>query len=236
MDSMQLNKYLAHAGVCSRRKAVDLIKAGKVMVNNKVITEPGHVVNPDDVVKVGGKKIKQEHKLYILLNKPKNCITTVSDEKGRRTVIDILKPMIKQRVYPIGRLDYDTTGVLLLTNDGLLAQKLSHPRYEVQKEYLVVLDLPLQAVDAQKIKAGVMLPDGKVKVDNFSFVKNKQRKQVRVALHSGRYRVIRRLFKKLGYNVTSLDRIRFAGLTKRGVPIGKWRFLTKAQVRQLKKM
>lgn len=231
---MQLNKFLAHTGVSSRRNAVELIKSGKVTVNGHIVTEPGYRVKETDMVKVDGKKIKVETKIYILLNKPEGYITTVSDEKGRQTVLDLVKPEIKQRVYPVGRLDRETTGVLLLTNDGELAQKLAHPKYEIKKTYQVILDKSLTYPDLQKIKEGIRLRDGMVRVDHVGFAPNKRENVVRVTLHSGKNRIVRRIFESLGYNVLELDRTKFAGITKERVRCGMWRFLTAGEVKLLR--
>jgi 23S rRNA pseudouridine2605 synthase len=235
INNMQLNKYIAHAGVCSRRKAAELVLAGAVTVNGKVEINPSYQVQPTDVVRVNGKKVVAEHKIYIILNKPTNCIATVSDEKGRRTVIDLLKPDITQRVYPIGRLDRETTGILVLTNDGDLAQKLAHPRYEVKKTYYVVLNKALEPQHAQALRLGVRLEDGISKVDSVAPVAPMKKNILHVTLHSGKYRVIRRMFETLGYEVIELDRIVFATLTKKGLPRGMWRFLTKKELQDLQK-
>lgn len=231
---MHLNKFLPQAGVCSRRKATDAIKAGEVKVNGIIVKEPWYEVKPKDVVSINGHAVHLTQKYaYILLNKPKNCITTLSDEKGRETVLDLLVG-VKERVFPIGRLDRNTTGVLLLTNDGEFANKLMHPRYEVQKVYTATLDKPLVITDLEKIKQGVQLPDGLIKVDYVGFVTEKNKSVVRVKLHSGKYRVVRRLFNKVGYEVKKLDRISFAGLTKKGLPAGAWRYLTSKEIKALK--
>lgn len=231
---MQLNKFLAHTGACSRRNAVELIKEGKVKVNGVKIMEPGHQVTDRDVVTLSGKRVKIESKLYILLNKPKGFVTTTADEKGRQTVLDLLDSNIRHRVYPVGRLDKDTTGILLLTNDGELTQKLAHPKYEVQKTYNILLDKPLENDDMQKIREGIKLEDGIVLVDSINFILHKRANHVRVTLHSGKYRVIRRLFERIGYNVIELDRIKFASLTKNDVHRGMWRFLRASEVKLLK--
>lgn len=232
---IHLNKYLSQAGVCSRRKAVELIEAGSVTVNGKKVTQPWHGVQPNDTVRVKRKKIAHTTKqVYLVLNKPDDCITTVFDERGRKTVMDYLKPKIKQRVYPIGRLDRKTTGVLLFTNDGALTQKLVHPRYGVQKEYHVLLDKELTHEDLLKIKKGIHLPDGLVKIDTIDFIGKKRHNQVKIVLHSGKYRVVRRLFEKLGYDVIKLDRVRFASVSKRSIPRGSWRYLTEREVEKLK--
>lgn len=230
---MQLNKFLAHTGTCSRRNAVELIKDGKVKVNGVKIMEPGHKVTEQDVVTVSGKRVKIESKLYILLNKPKGYVTTVSDEKGRQTVLDLIDTNIRQRVYPIGRLDRETTGVLLLTNDGELTQKLAHPKYEISKTYIAVLNKPLDPADMQKIKDGIQLEDGFVHIDSINYVPNKRYNSIRIGLHSGKYRVIRRLFERVGYEVIELDRVKFAGITKDDVRCGMWRFLRQSEVKLL---
>ncbi len=232
-----LSKYLAHAGVCSRRKAVDIIKDGLVTVNNVEITEPGYKIKLRDVVKVNGKIIRPEKFVYILLNKPQGVITTRADEKGRRTVIDLLGKKIKQRVYPIGRLDYNTTGLLLLTNDGELTQHLAHPKYHIQKVYSVSLNRPLHPNDIELIKKGVQLKDGIVRVDDIDIPnQTKIKNNVRITLHSGKYRIVRRLFEKLGYFISKLDRVKFAGMSKKGLRVGEWRLLTDKEIARLKKV
>ncbi len=236
-NSISLSKYIAHTGTCSRRKATILIKEGLVMVNNQVVTKPGHKIEQADEVKLKGEVVKPiQATLYILLNKPKDYITTLADEANRRTVIDLIKPTIVQRVYPVGRLDRNTTGLLLLTNDGALAHILTHPRYQVKKVYHVVLKRLLQEGDLQKIKSGVALEDGVAMVDDIYFIPNKIKNYLRLVLHSGKYRVIRRLFEKLGYTVVKLDRIEYAGLTKKGLPVGAWRYLTEKEIVLLKNM
>lgn len=231
---MQLNKYLAYAGIASRRKAVQLIKTGHVSVNGSVVNDPGFRVVDKAVVSIDGKVIKHERKLYILLNKPKGYVTTVSDELGRHTVMDLVRPSIKERLYPVGRLDKDTTGLLILTNDGKLAQMFAHPRYEVEKKYAVVLDRPLAVEDGAQIYKGIQLGDGIVKVDRLEFVRYKPRNNLIVTLHSGKNRVIRRLFQALGYGVLKLDRFKYAGLTKQGLRLGSWRFLKEKEVAYLR--
>ncbi|NRB21746.1 rRNA pseudouridine synthase [Candidatus Dependentiae bacterium] len=231
-----LSKYIAQAGVCSRRQAPELIASGRVTVNGVRITNSAHKLLQGDIVKIGNRVIRQAAKVYILLNKPKDYITTVSDEKGRKTVLDLVRSATKAKIFPVGRLDRHTTGLLLFTNDGDLANKVSHPRYGAQKTYNVVLDKPLQPKDAQKIRKGVKLEDGIVKVDNLVSVFNKQRFQGRakITLHSGKYRVIRRLFEYLGYKVIKLDRTAYAGLVKKGLPVGRWRKLTPQELAMLK--
>ena len=235
--SMPLNKYVAHCGVCSRRDAVALIKDGKLKVNNEVILEPGFKVSPEDVVHFSGKKIFPEKNLvYILLNKPKDYITTLEDPEGRKTVVDLLKGATNERVFPVGRLDRNTTGVLLLTNDGDMTQKLSHPSHEVRKIYEVKLDKPLGKVDFEKILQGLNLDDGFVRADALAYSDPKDKSVVGIELHSGRNRIVRRMFEYLGYDVRNLDRVMFGNLTKKNVERGKWRFLNEKEIRLLKFM
>jgi 23S rRNA pseudouridine2605 synthase len=234
-EKMPLNKYIAHGGVCSRRDAVDIIKKGKVKVNNEVITEPGHKISPKDVVIVNGKKIAPVKDLvYILMNKPKDYITTTEDERGRKTVLDLLKNGAKEKVYPVGRLDRNTSGVLLLTNDGDLTQKLTHPSHEIKKVYAVTLDKPLTKSHFDEILKGVSLEDGVIHVDSLAYTDTSDKCQVGVEIHSGRNRIVRRIFEHFGYDVKGLDRVVFAGLTKKNVDRGKWRFLSEKEVRDLK--
>jgi 23S rRNA pseudouridine2605 synthase len=232
---MPLNKYLAHCGVCSRREAADVIKTGVVAVNGKLITEPGHKVTDKDEVKVNGKKIFiQKELVYILLNKPKDYITTSEDPQGRKTIMDLMKGATNQRIYPVGRLDRNTTGVLLLTNDGELTQKLSHPSYQVKKVYEVTLDRPLEKKDFEKLLNGVTLEDGFVAPDALGYADAKDKKLIGIEIHSGRNRIVRRMFEFLGYDVKNLDRVLFANLTKKNVDRGKWRYLNEKEVRLLK--
>ncbi len=234
-DNMPLNKYIAHGGVCSRRDAVELIKEGKVKVNGEVITEPGHKIAPTDEVKVNGKKIHPVKGLvYILLNKPKDYITTTEDPQNRKTVLDLIKQATSERVYPVGRLDRNTSGVLLFTNDGELSQKLTHPSNEIRKVYAVTLDKPLEKKHFDEILKGVPLEDGVANVDVLAYTDAKDKTQVGVELHTGRNRIVRRIFEHFGYDVKSLDRVMFAGLTKKNVERGKWRFLSEKEVRELK--
>lgn len=231
----RLNKYLAHAGIASRRKAAELVKEGKVKVNDKVVIEPGYEVQPKDVVKYKGKVIRMlEKKVYILVNKPKDFITTTKDEKGRKTVMHLIRKATDQRVYPVGRLDRNTTGLLLLTNDGDLAQKLSHPSHSVKKVYRVELNKDLTKADMETIAQGVTLEDGEVKVDAVAYVDEKDKTKIGVELHIGRNRIVRRIFEHLGYEVKKLDRVAYAGLTKKDLPRGKWRYLNKKEVIMLK--
>jgi 23S rRNA pseudouridine2605 synthase len=237
VEQMPLNKYIAHCGICGRREAVVLVKEGKVKVNNEVITEPGFKIKENDEVKIAGKKIFLAHNLvYILLNKPKDYITTSEDPHGRKTVLDLVKGATNERIYPIGRLDRNTTGVLLLTNDGELTQKLSHPSNEVKKMYEVKLDKPLTKVHFDKILSGITLEDGPVPVDALAFADPKDKSIIGIEIHSGRNRIVRRIFEALGYDVRNLDRVMFANLTKKNVDRGKWRFLKDKEVRLLKFM
>lgn len=233
--SMPLNKYIAHAGICSRRDAADVVRSGKVVVNGQKVLEPGFKVKDSDEIKVQGKKIfAQRNLVYILLNKPKDFITTTEDPQGRKTVLDIVKSATTERVYPIGRLDRNTTGVLLLTNDGELAQKLSHPSYEIKKIYEVTLDKQLTKAHFDTIAAGVTLEDGFVQPDALAYPDAKNKHIVGIEIHSGRNRIVRRIFESLGYDVKGLDRVMYANLTKKNVERGKWRFLSEKEVRLLK--
>ncbi len=232
---MPLNKYIAHSGICSRRDAVDIIKSGKVKVNGEVISEPGHKIQPSDAVIVNGKKIHPVKDLvYILLNKPKDYITTTDDERGRKTVLDLIKKASPEKVYPVGRLDRNTSGVLLLTNDGDLTQKLTHPSNEIKKVYAVTLDKPLAKNHFDEILKGVPLEDGQAHVDTLAYTDNADKTQIGIEIHSGRNRIVRRIFEHYGYDVKNLDRVVFAGLTKKNVDRGKWRFLSEKEVRDLK--
>lgn len=234
-EKMPLNKYIAHSGVCSRRDAVDVIKAGKVKVNNEVVHEPGYKIATDDVVIVSGKKITPVKNLvYILINKPKDYITTTEDERGRKTVLDLIKNATKEKIYPVGRLDRNTSGVLLLTNDGDLTQKLTHPSNEIKKVYAVTLDKPLAKNHFDEILKGVSLEDGVANVDSLGYTDIKDKTQIGIEIHSGRNRIVRRIFEHYGYQVKNLDRVVFAGLTKKNVERGKWRHLSEKEVRDLK--
>lgn len=234
-SAMSLSKFVALSGVCSRRKAVEIIEEGLVSVNGAAVREPGRKVLESDVVKAYGKLVKPEEKLYILLNKPKDCITTLADEKGRKTVMELINIPEKARLYPVGRLDRATTGALLLTNDGDLAQELAHPKFEVSKVYHVTLDRPLTQPDVQNIKRGVMLEDGMLTIDDMEFFADEPKSEVLVELHSGKYHIVRRLFETLGYKVRKLDRIMYAGLNLQGLKRAQWRYLTKAEIKSLKK-
>jgi len=230
---MPLNKFIAHCGICSRRDAAELVKLGKVKVNDSVLTEPGHKVSAKDDIRVNGKKISLAKNLvYILLNKPKDYITTTDDPQKRKTVLDLIK--LKERIYPVGRLDRNTSGVLLLTNDGELSQKLTHPRNEVKKVYHVTLDRALDKKDFDQILKGIELEDGPASVDALAYADVKDKTQLGVEIHSGRNRIVRRIFEHLKYDVKNLDRVIFAGLTKKNVERGKWRFLSEKEIRDLK--
>jgi 23S rRNA pseudouridine2605 synthase len=234
---MPLNKYLAHCGVSSRRDAVEFIKEGKVKVNDVVITEPAHRVTSNDTVKVNGKEVFiSKNLVYVLLNKPKDYITTTDDPQGRKTVLQLVKAATPERIYPIGRLDRNTSGVLLLTNDGELTQKLSHPSYNIKKVYEVKLDKPLTKSDFDKILTGITLEDGDIKADALAYADARDKSIIGIEIHSGRNRIVRRIFEKLGYDVKGLDRVLFANLTKKNVERGKWRFLSEKEIRLLKYM
>jgi len=234
---MPLNKFIAHSGVCSRRDAAELVKKGLVEVNGKIINEPGFKVSSKDMIKVNGKEIRIRKELvYILLNKPKDYITTTDDPEGRKTVLDIVKHATTERVYPIGRLDRNTTGVLLLTNDGELAQKLSHPSYEIQKIYEAKLDRPLSKKDFETISGGITLEDGPIMPDALAYADSKDKSVIGIEIHSGRNRIVKRIFEQLNYEVKNLDRVMYANLTKKNVDRGKWRFLNEKEVRLLKFM
>jgi len=236
-EQMPLNKFIAHAGVCGRREAAELVKGGKVVVNGDKIFEPGFKVAPTDKVIVKGKQVYlQKNAVYILLNKPKDYITTANDPEGRKTVLDIIKGATADRVYPVGRLDRNTTGVLLLTNDGELAQKLTHPSFEIKKIYEVTLDRPVAKKDLEAVLAGVTLEDGFVAADACGYANAKDKNVIGIEIHSGRNRIVRRIFEHLGYDVRGLDRVMFANLTKKNVDRGKYRFLQEKEVRLLKFM
>jgi len=232
---MPLNKYLSYAGICSRRKAVEYIQQGLVKVNGEVVKVPQRRVAEDDRITFKNKPVVPDKKIYILLNKPKDYVTTLSDQKGRKTVVDLVKGATKKRVYPVGRLDRATTGLLLLTNDGQLTQKLAHPKYEVKKTYKVVLNRPLKIDDLKAIHSGIKLKDGVAKVDRIHYVTGKRKNHVTLELHSGKNRIVRRIFEHFGYGVVKLDRVNYAGLTKRGIKLGAWRLLTKQEIDALKK-
>ncbi len=233
-DRMPLNKYVAHSGICSRRDAADMIRKGEIKVNDIVVTEPGTKVSPKDTITIKGKKITPSKNLvYILLNKPKDYITTLDDPEGRKTVLDLIKRATDERVYPVGRLDRNTSGVLLITNDGELAQTLSHPSNLIKKIYEVRLDKQLAKADFDKLLQGIELEDGFIMPDALGYTDPKDKTIIGIEIHSGRNRIVRRIFEKLGYDVRNLDRVTYAGLTKKNVQRGKWRFLTEKEVRIL---
>lgn len=232
-EVMPLNKYVSHCGICSRREAVELVKEGKVKVNDEVKLEPGYKVQLTDKVEYAGKIITSKRNLvYILLNKPKNFITTTDDPLERKTVMDLIADSGEERVYPVGRLDRNTTGLLLLTNDGELAQKLSHPKYNIKKVYQVTLNKNLTKPDYEKIMSGLTLEDGEVMVDALAYLESKN--EIGIEIHSGRNRIVRRIFESLGYVVEKLDRVMYAGLTKKNIPRSKWRFLNEKEIINLK--
>lgn len=231
---IRLNKYLANAGVCSRREADEFIQAGVVKVNGNVVTELGTKVLRSDVVMFHDQTISLEKKVYVLLNKPKDCVTTSDDPQQRKTVMELVKNACPERIYPVGRLDRNTTGVLLLTNDGDMASKLTHPKFLKKKIYHVYLDKNVTAHDLQQIRDGIMLEDGEIKADDVQYADPVDKKQVGIEIHSGKNRIVRRIFEKLGYRVTKLDRVQFAGLTKKGLRRGDWRFLTEEEVNRLR--
>jgi 23S rRNA pseudouridine2605 synthase len=232
---IRLNKYISNAGICSRREADELIESGVVQVNGKTITEMGYRVKPTDIIKYGGQTLKKERFVYLVLNKPKDYITTVDDPQKRRTVLELVQGACKERIYPVGRLDRSTTGLLLFTNDGELTKKLTHPRYGIRKIYHVELDKPLKRQDLDQISEGLELEDGQIKVDEITYVGDgKDKTQIGVEIHSGKNRIVRRIFEHLGYNVRKLDRVMFGSLTKKDLSKGRWRFLTEAEVGMLK--
>ncbi|MBL0357252.1 MAG: rRNA pseudouridine synthase [Chitinophagaceae bacterium] len=234
---MPLNKFLAHCGVCSRRDAVIIIKEGKVKVNSTVVLEPAFKVSERDEIFFNGKKLfVTKNLVYILLNKPKDYITTTDDPQGRRTVLQLIRNATTERVYPIGRLDRNTSGVLLLTNDGDLTQKLSHPSYNITKVYEAKLDKPLTKADFEKILDGIELEDGIIKADSLAYADARDKSVIGIEIHSGRNRIVRRIFESLGYDVKGLDRVMYANLTKKNVERGKWRILSEKEIRLLKYM
>ena len=234
---IRLNKYLADCGICSRREADDLIKAGCVTVNGELVTTMGYKVKTTDKVVYGGQTLNREKLRYILLNKPKGYITTADDPEGRETVMELVKNACEERIFPVGRLDKNTTGLLLLTNDGDLAKKLTHPSSEITKLYHVVLNKPLTKNDMLRISEGVELDDGMIAADSIAYVEDDESKKgIGIELHSGRNRIVRRIFEHLGYEVMKLDRVMFAGLDKYKLPRGEWRFLTDREVAMLKKL
>lgn len=233
-EKVRLNKFLANAGVCSRRDADKLIREGAITVNGQVVVEMGARVHPQDEVVYNGQKISLESKIYVLLNKPKNCVTTSDDPECRRTVMDLVKNACTERIYPVGRLDRNTTGVLLVTNDGDLASRLMHPSFKKKKIYHVWLNKPVEVAHMQQIAEGFELPDGEIHADAISYVKEDDLSQVGIEIHSGRNRIVRRIFEHFGYKVVKLDRVYFAGLTKKNLPRGRWRYLNEEEVTHLR--
>lgn len=231
---IRLNKFLANAGVCSRREADDFISAGVVRVNGQVVTELGSKVKRTDEVIFHDQLVNIERKVYVLLNKPKDYVTTSDDPQNRKTVMDLVKDACKERIYPVGRLDRNTTGVLLLTNDGELAAKLTHPKYLKKKVYQVTTDKNVTAADIKKIADGIILEDGEIHADAIEYTSPTEKNQIGIEIHSGRNRIVRRIFESLGYHIIRLDRVLFAGLTKKGVRRGDWRFLTEQEVNMLR--
>jgi 23S rRNA pseudouridine2605 synthase len=233
-ENIRLNRFVANSGVCSRREADTLITKGLITVNGNVVTEMGVQVKPTDDVRYDGKRLNPEAKVYILINKPKDIVTTSSDPDGRRTVLDLIHDACDERVYAVGRLDRNTTGVLMLTNDGDLSKQLTHPSSEVKKIYHVYTDKPVTKAHMEDIAKGLNLEDGFIKPDVVSYAHAEDRTQVGIEIHSGRNRIVRRIFEHLGYKVEKLDRVYFAGLTKKNLQRGKWRFLTQQEIKFLK--
>lgn len=233
-EEIRLNKILANAGICSRREADQLIQQGLVTVNGQVVTELGTRATRQDEILFQGRPVHSESKVYVLLNKPRNCVTTSDDPQCRLTVMDLVKRACQERIYPVGRLDRNTTGVILITNDGDLAAKLTHPQYKKKKIYHVWLDRDVKIEDMQKIAEGIELEDGEIHADAISYVKDDDPSQVGIEIHSGRNRIVRRIFEYLGYRVVKLDRVYFAGLTKKNLPRGKWRYLNEQEVNNLR--
>ena len=233
-EPLRLNKFLANAGICSRREADEFIQAGVVSVNGEVVTELGTKILRTDVVKFHDQPVSIEKKVYVLLNKPKDYVTTSDDPQQRKTVMDLVKNACPERIYPVGRLDRNTTGVLLLTNDGDLASKLTHPKYLKKKIYHVYLDKNVTAHDLQQIAEGIQLEDGEIKADDVQYAHPTDKKQVGIEIHSGKNRIVRRIFESLGYRVQKLDRVQFAGLTKKNLKRGDWRYLTEEEVDRLR--
>ncbi len=235
-SGIRLNKYIANSGICSRREADTFIEHGSVEVNGKLVTEMGYKVQPDDIVRFDGTSITPEQKKYVLLNKPKNYITTMDDDRNRKTVMDLISNAAKERIYPVGRLDRNTTGLLLFTNDGDLAKKLTHPKHNVRKLYHATLDNKLALKDLEKLRGEVVIEGKKVFIDAVSYVDGKPKTEIGIEIHSGRNRIVRKIFEHVGYKVTKLDRVVFAELTKKNLPRGRWRELTNLEVTNLQIM
>jgi 23S rRNA pseudouridine2605 synthase len=233
-EGIRLNRFLANAGICSRREADKYIESGVVSINGKVVMELGIRVKPNDVVRFNDAVVVPEKKTYILLNKPKDYVTKVSDPHAKHTVMELIRGACDERIYPVGRLDRNTTGVLLFTNDGDLAKKLTHPKHLTKKIYHVFLDKPVTQEHIKEIAEGINLDDGMIAADAISYVEKTDKKQVGIEIHSGRNRIVRRIFEHLGYKVVKLDRVYFAGLTKKGLSRGKWRMLNAREISRLK--
>lgn len=229
-DGIRLNKFISNSGICSRREADTYIEHGSVTVNGKLVTEMGYKVQSGNEVRFDGTLISPEEKRYVLLNKPKNYITTMDDDRGRKTVMDLVENATKERIYPVGRLDRITTGLLLFTNDGELAKKLTHPKHNVRKLYHASLDRKLDLKDLDKLRGDVIIEGKKVFIDAVSYVEGQSKTEVGIEIHSGRNRIVRKIFEHIGYKVVKLDRVIFAGLTKKNLPRGRWRELTKQEV------
>ena len=232
-SGIRLNKYIANSGICSRREADTYIEHGSVEINGKLVTEMGYKVQPDDVVRFDGTSITPEQKKYVLLNKPKNYITTMDDDRGRKTVMELIANASKERIYPVGRLDRNTTGLLLFTNDGDLAKKLTHPKHNVRKLYHASLDRKLELRDLEKLRGEVIIEGRKVFIDAISYVNGEPKSEIGIEIHSGRNRIVRKIFEHVGYKVNKLDRVVFAELTKKNLPRGRWRPLTNLEVSNL---
>ena len=233
VGGIRLNKFISNSGICSRREADTYIEHGSVTVNGNLVTEMGYKVQPNDDVRFDGTSISPEKKKYVLLNKPKNYITTMDDERGRKTVMELVSNAAKERIYPVGRLDRMTTGLLLFTNDGELAKKLTHPKHDVKKLYHASLDRKLDLKDLQKLRGEVIIEGKKVFIDAVSYVEGQSKTEVGIEIHSGRNRIVRKIFEHVGYKVVKLDRVLFAGLTKKNLPRGRWRELTKQELANL---
>lgn len=231
---IRLNKYLAHSGVCSRREADKYIQAGVVTVNGNIVTELGVKVAPSDKVQFEGQTLHRERLVYVLLNKPKGFITSMDDPYDRKTVMNLVENAVKERIYPVGRLDRNTTGLLLFTNDGQMAKKLTHPSHRIKKIYHVSLNKPLAKIHFDAIMNGIELEDGPIKPDAVAYIMEDNKKEIGLEIHSGKNRIVRRIFEHFDYVVTRLDRVKFGGLTKKDLPRGKWRFLSPAEVNMLK--
>ncbi len=233
---IRLNKFISNSGICSRREADTFIEHGSVSVNGKLVTEMGYKVQPTDEVRFDGTLISIEKKRYVLLNKPKNYITTMEDDRGRKTVMEIVGNATKERIYPVGRLDRNTTGLLLFTNDGEMAKKLTHPKHNVRKLYHASLDKKLTLADLEKLRGDVIIEGRRVFIDAVSYVDGEKKTEVGIEIHSGRNRIVRKIFEHFGYHVIKLDRVIFAGLTKKNLPRGRWRELTQQEINNLQMM